>query len=383
MTRAVPSRQAAARRRGFPTSPRDTTVSRVNSTIHIASVLLALSVGTNLAVAQNDVTLPGVLDKAWGQGSSSILGQDSSRTQLVSANPFPAGTTVLSLGLRPTASTTDRAAFTADIEVRCSSGPNAPGSLDSTFANNVGSDEVVVFPQQTITVPAMPANRSTGFYVDIPFTTPFVFGTNGNTNMVVEVLVYSRSAGASWSTDRIFASNNGRAVTAGIGCGSATINSSSTNGTYVGGSTVDITLAGATPSTAALLVASIDQKEFAPGLLLPFDLSQVGFGPGCDLLNAGELGAFVFATDGAGGAVASLPIPAVLSQIGFGFQWLYLVPPTAANPIGLETTAGRSVFIGPQIATPDVQYVWDLFDVNAVTGTSTTNSCPVHRLTIQ
>ncbi|MFN3241071.1 MAG: hypothetical protein ACE37K_06105 [Planctomycetota bacterium] len=345
--------------------------------------LLLATLLTTPLLAQGETVLPVSLDKFWGQGSSSVLGQDSSRTQLISAMPVAPGTTITGLGLRPTASTSDRASFTADIEIRLSSGPNAPGSLDATFANNIGNDEVVVLPQQTITVPAMPANRSTGFYVDIPFTTPFVFGTNGNTNLVVEVLVFSRSAGASWSTDRVFAGASGRAGTAGIGCGSATIGSSSTNAsgsTYVAGETVDVTISGGTPNSAALLVPSLDMKELVPGLLLPFDLSMVGAGPGCDLLVAGEIGAVTYLTDALGDAAMSLPLTSAFTGQSIGFQWVYLVPPSSTNPLGLATTPSRVVTIGPRIAVPEVQYVWNLFDVNATSGTATTDSCPVHKL---
>ena len=337
--------------------------------------------------AQTNITLPTELDRTWGQGSSSLLGGDSTRTQLVYANPFPIGTAVTSVGFRPTASTSDRAAFTADIEIRMSSGPNAPGSLDSTFANNVGSDEVVVLPQTTVQIPAMPANRSTGFFADIPLAVPFVFGTNGSTNLVIEVQVFSRSSGASWSTDRIFAGASGRAINAGTGCGSATIGSSSTSlpggASYVSGTTIDVTIASAPASTIALLVPSLDQKEFVPGLLLPFDLSLIGSATGCDLLVQGEAGALAFLTDSNGDANASVTIPAGFFEQGLGFQWLYLVPPTAANPIGIETTANRSVFIGPRTAVPDEQYVWELFSATAATGSATTDSCPVVQLTIQ
>ncbi|MCK5940809.1 MAG: hypothetical protein KAI24_02470 [Planctomycetes bacterium] len=334
------------------------------------------------AIAQSQVTLPVELDRTWGQGSTSLLGGNSTRTQLVYADPFPVGTAVLGVGFRPTASTADRASFTADIEVRVSSGPNAPGALDGTFANNVGNDEVVVFPQQTVTIPAMPANRSTGFFAEIPFTTPFVFGLNGNTNLVVEVVVFSRSAGASWSTDRIFANANGRATTAGIGCGSATIGTSST-GSYTPGSTVNVTISGAPSNGVALLVPSFDQKEFVPGLPLPFGLSSVGAGAGCDLLVAPEVGGLTYLLDAAGGATASVPIPASFASASLGFQWAYLVPPTAQNPLGLETTASRAVFIGPIVAVPSAQYVWNLSSATSATGNNTTDSCPVIKLTIQ
>lgn len=351
----------------------------MNRTTIVSSLLLLSS----YAAAQSSLFLPAEYERAWGRGSTSLLGQNASRTQLVYAAPFAPGTTVLGVRFRSTASTVDRAAFTADVEVRCSSGPNPPGALSTTFTANVGSDELIVFPQQQINVPAMPANRGTGAMVEILFTTPFVYGLNSNTNLVVEVKVFSRSAGANWSTDRAFASTTGRAANAGIGCGAATINSTSTGGTYVAGSTVNITLAGAPANTIALLAPTLDQKEFAPGVQLPFDLSLLGTAPGCALLVNPNIGLFPYLADAAGAATAAIAIPATFGRAGLGFQWLYLVNPTAANPLGIETTASRAVWIGPEVCTPLYQYMWDLTSATIATGNATTNSIPVAELIIQ
>jgi hypothetical protein len=343
----------------------------------------AILVLASFAAAQSSLFLPPEYERAWGRGSTALLGGNSTRTQLVYAAPFAPGTAVLGIRFRPTTSTLDRAAFTADVEISCSSGPLAPGSLSSTFANNVGNDELIVLPQQTVNIPAMPANRGTGALAEILFATPFVFGLNGNTNLVVEVKVFSRSTGASWSTDRAFAATNGRAAPHGRGCGTATISSASTGGTYVAGSTVAVNLAAAPANTIALLVPTLDQKEFAPGLPLPFDLSLIGAAPGCDLLVNPQIGGLAFVADGAGAASAQIPIPAGAARFGLGFQWAYFVTPTGTNPLGLETTAAQTVWIGPEVCTPFYQYVWDLQSASAATGSSTTNSIPVAELIIQ
>lgn len=336
-----------------------------------------------VATAQTNVFLPPEYERAFGRGSTALLGSNSTRTQLVYAQPFPLNTVVLGIRFRPTTQILDRAAFTADMAIRCSSGTLVPGALSPTFANNIGSDEAVVLPQQTVNIPAFPANRGTGAMATIMFTTPFVFGTNGNTNLVVDVQVFSRSAGASWSTDRAFAATNGRTAAHGIGCGAATINTTTTGGTYVAGSTVGVTLAGATANSIALLAATTDMKEFAPGVPLPFDLSLIGMAPGCALLVNPAAGLLGVPTDAVGAATSSLAIPATFSQAGLGFQWLYLVPPTVTNPIGLEITASRAVWIGPEVCTPLYQYVWDLSNATSATGNSTTNSIPVAELIIQ
>lgn len=342
------------------------------------TVPILLAAFATSALAQTETTLPAAFDRAWGQSpSSSLLGQDSTRTQLVFASPFAAGTTLLGVGFRASAATVDRAAFTADIEIRVSSGPNAPGNLDGTFANNVGNDEVVVLPQQTVTIPAMPANRGTGVFAEVPFTVPFVFGSNGNTNLVVDVRVFGRSPGAQWSTDRVYAGVNTRSLTAGTGCGAATIGSS------VSGQNVNVTVAGAPANGLAVLVPSFDQKEFVPGVPLPFDLASIGAGPGCDLLVQPQIGGLSYVLDATGTATASLPVPAALASTGLAFQWAYLVPPGPQNALGLETTASRSVFLGPRIAVPNQQYVWNLADANAATGANLVDACPIVKLTYQ
>ena len=347
------------------------------------TTVLSLLALVATATAQTSAFFPPEYERAFGRGSTSLLGSNSTRTQLVYAQPFSPGTTVLGIRFRSTTQVLDRAAFTADMEIRCSSGPLAPGALSTTFASNVGSDEVVVLPQQIVNIPAMPANRGTGQMAEVLFPTPFVFGTNGNTNLVVDVLVFSRSSGASWSTDRAFASTNGRAANHGLGCGTATISSTSTGGTYVAGSTVNVTLAGAPANSIALLAPTTDMKEFAPGVQLPFDLSLIGMAPGCALLVNPTAGLFGVPTDAAGAATFALPIPATFAQAGLGFQWLYLVPPTATNPLGLEITASRTVWIGPEVCTPFYQYVWDLASAAATTGNASTNSIPVAELIIQ
>src|SRR5690606_9751017 len=127
-------------------------------------------------------------------------------------------------------------------------------------------------------------NRSAGLFAMIPFSPPFVFGTNSNTNLNIDLLVFGRSAGASWSTDRGFASTSGMATTMGRGCGTGTINSTSTGGSYVAGSTINLTLTNASPNGVAWLLPSADMTVLLPGIPLPFDLGAVGGGSGCDVL---------------------------------------------------------------------------------------------------
>ena len=346
--------------------------------------LALATVVTGTAVAQTTMFFPPEFERHWGRTSTALLGGNTTRTQMIYSAPFATGTTVLGIRLRCSASTVDRAAFTADMEIACSSTAAVPGAMSNTWTANVGSDEVVVLPQQTVNIPAMPANRGAGQMAEILFATPFVFGTNGTPNLLIDLKVLARSAGASWSTDRAFAGTNGRATTYGIGCSTATINSTSTNGTYVGGSTVTVTIAGGPANGIVALVPSLDLKDFVPGFQLPFDLSLLGAAPGCDLLVGNDVGPVPLLTDAAGAASASLTIPPTFTRSGLGFQWLTLVPPTVANPLGIETTAARAIWIGPEVALPAYQYIWNLTSATTATATSTTtDSIPVAELILQ
>lgn len=113
---------------------------------------------------------------------------------------------------------------------------------------------------------------------------------------------------------------------------------------------------------------------------MPIPLSLLGAAPGCDLLVNTDIGLWLAITDGTGAASTSITLSG-LSSFGMGAQWLYLVPPTIANPLGWETSANRAIWIGPSAVTPTSQYVYELFSATSATGTATTNAIPVCRFT--
>ncbi|MBL8751084.1 MAG: hypothetical protein JNK78_18135 [Planctomycetes bacterium] len=343
------------------------------------STFLAAALFAAPVLCQTTWILPAEYEFAWGRTSGTMLGGNSTRTQTVFASPFVPGTVITGMSIRPAVSTLDANAFTATVEIRLSSTTAVPGSLSSTWANNVGNDEVVVLPQQSVSVPAMSANRGTGVFLDFTFNTPFVFGLNGNPNLCVDFLVYGRSAGASWSTDRAFAATNGRATNWGYGCSPGLVTTTSTGGTYVNGSTVNFNVAGGLPNTLLLLVLSPNEKEVAPGVPGPFPLDLIGAAPGCNLLIPLDI-LLATISDGSGGATLPLTITG-LSQFGFGAQWIALVPPTPTNPAGIETLRGHHVWIGPEVVQPNGQAIYDLFNVAATTATTSVNAMPVVRFT--
>lgn len=347
------------------------------------SKFAAFALLASSAFAQTLLVFPPEYERAWGRGSTSALAGNTTRTQIVLSNPVPIGMPIFGFGLRDATGTADGAAFTADIEVSVSSTTAIPGQLSTTWTANHGNDLAVVLPRQVVNIAAMPANRSTGLFAQIQFATPFVFGLNGATNLCIDLTVFGRSTGAQWSTDRAFAATAGRAANTGIGCGAGTITSTSAGGSgaYTAGASLNVSLANATPNSAALLMYSFDQKELAPGVPLPLDLSLLGTAVGCDLMLNPSEGFTIFPTDGAGAATAAFTIPAGIAQVGLGLQWGYFVAPSAANPFGLEITNNRSIWIGPEIVLPNAQYVWNLSSATSATATSaTTDSVPVVQL---
>ena len=70
-------------------------------------------------------------------------------------------------------------------------------------------------------------------------------------------------------------------------------------------------------------------------------------------------------------------IPPGIGQFGVGSQWGYFVPVTPVNPMGLEITANRAIWIGPEVVAPNAQYVYDLFSTTTASGTATVNAVPI------
>lgn len=330
----------------------------------------------NLA-AQTSLVLPAAYQRAWGSPSNLVLGANSSRTQIVFARPFPIGTVLLGIGLRDSTGTADNPGFTADLEISVSSTAALPGALNVVFGGNVGSDVTTVLPRQLVAIAPMPANRSTGAFTPIPFTTPFVTGLNSQPNLLIDIKVFGRSAGAQWSTDRALASPAGRATTTGVGCGAGTITSTSALGNYVVGSNLTVELNNAPPGTLALLTYSFDQQEAAAGVLLPLSLGSIGAAPNCDLMVNPSGGFSLYVADLLGAASQSFVVPPLAAHSGVGMQWGYFVPTTPANPLGLEITANRTIWIGPEFVGPAAGCVFDVSSSASPIGTPSATTVPI------
>ncbi len=335
--------------------------------------VLALSIFASGLVAQSEQIVPDKFTNIWGRlnGTGTGLGTTgNSRAQYLYPGALSANDVVVDLGFRAQRGTVTIPAFTAEVEIRMSSTNVVPGAMSTTFSANVGSDESTVVPRAFFNISQTPPNRATSRFDLFPLQNPFVFGTNGAPNLLVDVLVYSttNTAGATqYRVDRCFPGVNGNAGAFGAGCGTGAIDTVTTGGSFNPSSTFDVTLTGATPGANAWLLPSFNMNDLGGGFLVPLDLSFIGGGLGCELILNPNLQSIQTIVDGAGNAQVGLTIGGTAPELSVGFQWIYQVPVTPANPLGLETTGGEQVNVGPR--TCDGQYCYELFDVNALTGT--------------
>jgi hypothetical protein len=319
---------------------------------------LVLVIPIAAATAQTNNVFPPRYAPIWagnnGTGTGVSSTSSTSRSQYLMNAPIPVGQVLLGIGFRPFGDDAPTAAFSIDVQASAMSTAVAAGGLSTSYAANVTSDATLVVPRQMINVPAYPANRSPADFINIPFQSPWPFGTVGP-NLIIDFERFSSSnSTAGYRADRCFAATTGEAVPFGVGCGSATIGSSST-GSYMPGSTVTITLTGGAAMQPAFLAIGNNCVNFL-GIPMPVDLGPLLGLVGCELLVA----PLVFSstmTDGAGAASQAFPLPANAAPGGIAFQWLH-VDPAAGNPLSLRLSGGRLVNIGPRTC-PEGQYLWN------------------------
>lgn len=331
----------------------------MNLKLSLSGIVLAAS-----AAAQTSRVLPDdSLENVWAGNNGTGVGYATQNgiSQNLYIAPFSVGSSVQGVGFRRTATTVDFPSFTIDFEISLSSTPADLATLSSTFANNRGSDHTAVLPRQMINIPARAANSAPSSFFTLP-TTPWTFA---GPNLLIECKSYGTGNVTAWRMDRCFERTTvGEAINWGQSCSTATVASTGGTPAYVGGSTVTLTLAGAAATQPAIALLGFDLNRAFGALPLPYDLGTLGM-TGCTLL-VDPLAQLATATDGAGAASVALPIPSAgATGLGFGLQWLY-ADPAASNPLGLVTTTARLVRVGPLIC-PN-RYVWDLSNVNAVTG---------------
>ena len=179
-------------------------------------------------------------------------------------------------------------------------------------------------------------------FVLVPFDTPHPFTGPG---LVVEVVNYgTTSTSTRWNVDMCLGRSTGTAATFGSNCGTTAnqLRFSSTNGTYVPGSTVTISQSSGPAKVLAfnLLGAS---NSTAGGLPLPFDLGLIG-APGCKVYSSLEFVSTVtMSATGAASIPVNIPNNPSLSGKSIYTQWLNA---DGTSSLGLTTSAGGQIKFG-------------------------------------
>lgn len=311
--------------------------------------------------AQTKRTLPPAFDRIWGgnNGTGTVFGGTKGISQNLYEGWVPAPGLVMGVGFRRTAGITDYAGFTLDFEIVLSDTTATSATLSATFANNLGTNTTAVLPRQMINVPARDRNSPPSAWIEFMSATPWLFqGPN--------LLIQTKAFATTWTVtghrpDRTFASTGGEALNFGSNCGAATI-SSTTTGSYLPGSSLSLTLAGAPAVVPSILLLGVDLTTMG-AIPLPLDLGVIGM-TNC-LLHVAPVVNFPATTDSAGAASMTFGIPAGTPSFPLAFEWFY-VDPSAPRAFAMSATNGRYVQIGPRV--PGHRYVWDLFDETALTG---------------
>jgi hypothetical protein len=155
---------------------------------------------TTQLCAQSPVTSPA--DRTLLEGSSFThlpIGRASTRMQTLHAD-IPGGTLITGHAYRRDAAQVRGHVdgFAADLQITLSISPNLPPHASPTFANNTGSNPVVVLPRQFMAFP--PTDRpgldpSPVFDLVIPYQVPFQMPPQGGT-LCVDVEVWGNSSAA-------------------------------------------------------------------------------------------------------------------------------------------------------------------------------------------
>jgi hypothetical protein len=167
--------------------------------------LLSWPLLASFAAAQVVAVSPS--DRSTLEGSSFThfpLGRANARMQTLHRD-LPGGTLLSGHAYRRDAITVRGQVdgFASDLQVTLSLSPNLPTQASTTFANNVGSNPVVVLPRTIVTFPATqrPAlDPAPTFELAIPYQLPFLVPGSGGT-VCVDVEVFGNSTATSTNTN--------------------------------------------------------------------------------------------------------------------------------------------------------------------------------------
>jgi hypothetical protein len=187
------------------------------------------------AFGSNVLVVPGGDATTEGNSSNGLpfnitgIGETSERYQQVYGSSAFGDSSILITGIdfRPDAAFGSAFSNTIpSIQIDLSTTPSAVDALSLTFANNVGADDVTVFPDGALSLSSAdsgPAGGPEAFDIHIQFTTPFLYDPESG-NLLLDVRVFDGA-----STTQFDAANSktdavSRVYTIGSGVDSATAN---------------------------------------------------------------------------------------------------------------------------------------------------------------
>ncbi|MBI5387580.1 MAG: immunoglobulin domain-containing protein [Verrucomicrobia bacterium] len=197
-----------------PTHAGNYSVVVANEIASVTSSIAVLSVDLN-----PNLIVPDVWANTGGGGGSSVLRHSIRLQEVYSASQFPPRPILIQeLRFRPNAAYGQPFSETiAHLQINLSATTVQPGSLSSTFANNPGANDTVVFAGSISLSSAClgPVNGPKEFDIVIPLTTPFLYDPSvGNLlvdfhNFSGSLVTYVDAGSASGTASRVFALGGG------------------------------------------------------------------------------------------------------------------------------------------------------------------------------
>lgn len=237
---------------------------------------------------------------------------------------------------------------------------NAPGSLSTTFANNVAGSLTQVLSGVTLNLPAQPsAQVFAPFNLTIPFPTPFPY-LRANGHLLLEYQVAGRATRKLlYPLDGAFTGSEGQLVQVGdqpLMSTGEPLNLYGNASQCVPGGQLDLSSTGLRQNYTALLMIGTSSDRYL-GFWLPFDMTPLG-APGSVLYtNADAILPFPITPNGTTyRGAATLPVPNVQFLAGKNlFAQTAFVD--TANALGIVLSPMAAVTIGGTVRPPIVDSV--------------------------
>ncbi|MBL8730092.1 MAG: hypothetical protein JNM25_16840 [Planctomycetes bacterium] len=268
---------------------------------------------------------------------------------------------------------------TVDCEIRMSTMARTLVGMDPTFALNRGGDELVVLPQQLLTLPAQAATGTpSAFLAPIALTTPFAYDP-ANGALMVEIVVFGQPPGA-YSLDVTYACDS---PDIGLGANVCTQSNGlplllqSASSQVMWGRPWIARATNAVPGAIVVLaVGTIDSGPW-DGMVLPQALDAIG-APGC-VLGIDVAASTYTAALGDGSAQFAFTLANSPTVLGDWIRFQVATLDPTANALGIVTSQAKKVQI---CGWEPVARVW-ASGAGATAGVKEIGLAPVLQLTVQ